>query len=107
MLFGISIVQLCESSLASMRSLCGPTTSLSQDIYHVSFRDRWAISACVYGVFTLDIWQSIVVAAAAWEALIDGWGRPINLRFPGWSFAMLPLVSSISKQRSLLFLAMC
>ncbi|TBU62368.1 hypothetical protein BD310DRAFT_919268 [Dichomitus squalens] len=76
MLFGISIVQLY--------------------IYHVSFPcERWAIWASVYIIFALDIFQSIVVANEAWETLCSGWGRPINLQFPGWTFTALPIVSSI------------
>ena len=67
------------------------------DIYHVSFpRERFAIWVSVYIIFALDIFQSIVVANEAWETLCSGWGRPINLQFPGWTFTALPIVSSIS-----------
>ncbi|KAH9933136.1 uncharacterized protein BXZ73DRAFT_89798 [Epithele typhae] len=76
MLFGISTVQLY--------------------IYHVSFpRDRFAIRASVYTIFALDIFQSIVVACEAWQTLCAGWGRPVNLQFPGWTFTGLPIVSSV------------
>ncbi|PIL22607.1 hypothetical protein GSI_15297 [Ganoderma sinense ZZ0214-1] len=76
MLFGISIVQLY--------------------IYHVSFpRDRFAIWGSVYTIFALDIFQSIVVACEAWQTLCAGWGRSVNLQFPGWTFTALPIVSSI------------
>ncbi|KAI0712238.1 hypothetical protein C8Q76DRAFT_651614 [Earliella scabrosa] len=76
MLFGISIVQLY--------------------IFHVSFpKERRAILVSVYTIFALDIFQSIVVACEAWQTLCAGWGRPINLQFPGWTFTGLPIVSSI------------
>ena len=41
------------------------------------------------------------MAAVGWQVLVSGWGRPINLQFPGWSFAATPFVSGIS-QSSLL-----
>ncbi|TFK91950.1 hypothetical protein K466DRAFT_481589 [Polyporus arcularius HHB13444] len=76
MLFGISTVQLY--------------------IYHVSFpRDRKAIVWSVYTIFALDVFQSIVVASEAWQTLCAGWGRPVNLQFPGWTFTGLPIVSSV------------
>ncbi|KAI1790129.1 hypothetical protein LXA43DRAFT_891511 [Ganoderma leucocontextum] len=76
MLFGISVVQLY--------------------IYHVSFpRDRFAVWVSVYTIFVLDIFQSIVVASEAWQTLCAGWGRSVNLQFPGWTFTALPIVSSI------------
>ncbi|KAI0683531.1 hypothetical protein C8Q76DRAFT_762787 [Earliella scabrosa] len=76
MLFGISIVQLY--------------------IYHVSFgfRDHRFIQVSVYTIFLLDIFQSIVAANEGWQTLIAGWGRPENLRYPGWTFIALPIVST-------------
>ena len=50
----------------------------------------------VYTIFALDVFQSIVVACEAWQTLCAGWGRAVNLRFPGWTFTALPIVSSIS-----------
>ena len=37
------------------------------------------------------------MAAVGWQVLVSGWGRPINLQFPGWSFAATPFVSGISQ----------
>lgn len=59
-------------------------------------RDRFAVWASVYTIFALDIFQSIVVACEAWQTLCAGWGRSVNLQFPGWTFTALPIVSSIS-----------
>ncbi|KAI1787207.1 hypothetical protein LXA43DRAFT_1030456 [Ganoderma leucocontextum] len=76
MLFGVSIVQLY--------------------IYHTSFsRDPIAIQAAVYGIFLLDVFQSIIVAVAGWQVFVTGWGRSINLEYPGWSFPATPIVSVI------------
>ena len=118
MLFGISIVQLCTCphpapSLPRWgRTLTRAFSFLPSpplppraracvrrvaDIYHVSFpRERFAIWASVYTIFALDIFQSIVVACEAWQTLCAGWGRPVNLQFPGWTFTGLPIVSSVS-----------
>ena len=106
MLFGISIVQLCTfSSMCSTLNPSQGTCSTNADrvlphldIYHVSFpRDRFAVWASVYTIFALDIFQSIVVACEAWQTLCAGWGRSVNLQFPGWTFTALPIVSSISR----------
>ncbi|PIL27160.1 hypothetical protein GSI_10301 [Ganoderma sinense ZZ0214-1] len=65
-------------------------------IYHVSFpNDRRLIQAAVYVIYLLDIFQSIVAASQAWQFLVAGWGRHINLEFPGWTFTALPIVSSL------------
>ncbi|KAI0712241.1 hypothetical protein C8Q76DRAFT_481543 [Earliella scabrosa] len=76
MLFGISIVQLY--------------------IYYTSFpRDRSAIRVTVYSIFFLDIVQTVLAAGEAWDTLCAGWGRPINIQFPDWSYWCLPMVSGI------------
>ncbi|KAM5543843.1 hypothetical protein V8D89_002460 [Ganoderma adspersum] len=65
-------------------------------IYHVSFpNDRQLIQAAVYVIYLLDIFQSIVAASQAWQFLVVGWGRRINLEYPGWTFTALPIVSSL------------
>ena len=100
MLFGISIVQLCASAFR-LQPITGPSSSVLSrviaDIYHVSFgfRDHRFIQVSVYTIFLLDIFQSIVAANEGWQTLIAGWGRPENLRFPGWTFIALPIVSTI------------
>ncbi|TFK91945.1 hypothetical protein K466DRAFT_659668 [Polyporus arcularius HHB13444] len=76
LLFGISIVQLY--------------------IYHANFpRDRSALRVSVYAIFALDILQSVLAGAEAWDTLCAGWGRPINLRYPNWSFYFLPMLSGV------------
>ena len=96
MVFGISIVQLCESPHA-FYFYDVPQLLQTLDIYHVSFpNDRILIRASVYTIFVLDIFQSTVAASEAWQFLVAGWGRQINLAFPGWTFTALPIVSSFS-----------
>ncbi len=98
MLFGISIVQLCADEYVVIANSYPSLISYHSDIYHVSFpKDRWAITATVYIVFFLDLLQTIFCGLEAWEILCAGWGRPINLQFPGNSFVILPMISSISK----------
>ena len=109
MLFGISIVQLCARCLPFLSltdriltyervpAADRHETRAHTDIYHVSFpRERFALWASVYTIFALDVFQSIVVACEAWQTLCAGWGRPVNLQFPGWTFTGLPIVSSAS-----------
>ncbi|PIL27201.1 hypothetical protein GSI_10345 [Ganoderma sinense ZZ0214-1] len=86
MLFGVSIVQLY--------------------IYHTSFsRDPLSIQIAVYGIFFLDVFQSVVVAAVGWQVLVAGWGRPVNIEFPGWSFAATPFLSGVISASVQLFYA--
>nr|VWO95644.1 Non-canonical non-ribosomal peptide synthetase FUB8 (EC (Fusaric acid biosynthesis protein 8) [Ganoderma boninense] len=64
--------------------------------YHVSFpNDNRLIQTAVYVIYLLDIFQSIVAASEAWQFLVAGWGRQINIDFPGWTFTALPIVSSL------------
>ena len=96
MLLGISTVQLCTSPHARRQS--SPVTTAGVDIYHVSFpNDRWFIRDAVYIIYLLDIFQSIVAASEAWQFLVAGWGRQINLEYPGWTFTALPIVSSLGE----------
>ncbi|RPD56572.1 hypothetical protein L226DRAFT_251716 [Lentinus tigrinus ALCF2SS1-7] len=76
MLLGISVVQLY--------------------MYHVSFsQDHRFIQISAYTIFLLDVFQSIVAANEGWQVLITGWGRSVNLEYPGWTFVALPVVSSL------------
>ena len=82
-----------------------PITTAAADIYHVSFpNDRQLIQAAVYVIYLLDIFQSIVAASQAWQFLVVGWGRRINLEYPGWTFTALPIVSSLGGCRIQLLL---
>ncbi|KAI0700689.1 hypothetical protein C8T65DRAFT_742017 [Cerioporus squamosus] len=79
MLLGISVVQLSAT-----------------DIYHVSFSgDHRFIQISAYAIFLLDVFQSIVAANEGWQVLVVGWGRSVNLEYPGWTFTALPIVSSL------------
>ena len=94
----LSCPALCVCPPASFPLSSARSLMLVLDIYHVSFpRERFAIVFSVYTIFALDVFQSIVVASEAWQTLCAGWGRPINLQFPGWTFTGLPIVSSVSE----------
>ncbi|KAF9061467.1 hypothetical protein BDP27DRAFT_1394255 [Rhodocollybia butyracea] len=72
------------------------SSSYNSDIYYLSFpSDPVIIQGSVYAIFILDIFQSVVVATAAWHSLCSGWGHPSALEFPGWTFTALPCVSGI------------
>ncbi|KAI0770377.1 hypothetical protein C8Q74DRAFT_895926 [Fomes fomentarius] len=86
LLFGISVVQLY--------------------IYYTSYpNDRRGIRLSVYGIFLLDILQTIVSADSAWDTLCSGWGRPINIQFPDWSYYALPMISGTAAAWVQLFYA--
>ncbi|KZV70518.1 hypothetical protein PENSPDRAFT_439432 [Peniophora sp. CONT] len=65
-------------------------------IYYVSFskENRWIV-ASVYGVFLADLVHSIAVAAQGWNYAVAGWGRPEHLEYPGWTFSVVPGMSSL------------
>ncbi|KZV61896.1 hypothetical protein PENSPDRAFT_739648 [Peniophora sp. CONT] len=75
LVFGITIVQLY--------------------IYYVSFsKENWWLVFTVYGVFLVDLVQSVAIAASGWNAAVSGWGRQESIEFPGWPLIVIPGVSS-------------
>ncbi|KZV70514.1 hypothetical protein PENSPDRAFT_439198 [Peniophora sp. CONT] len=65
-------------------------------IYYVSFpkENLWIVTS-VYGVFLVDLVHSVVVAARGWRFAVAGWGRPELLEYPGWTFTVVPGLSSL------------
>jgi hypothetical protein len=39
----------------------------------------------------------MAITSVAWSFLVSGWGNPDALRFTGWGFALIPLISGISE----------
>ena len=67
------------------------------DIYYVSFTsERLLITCSVYVIFALDILQSVIATVLGWQILCRGWGRPVVLENPGWSFPWTPIITGIS-----------
>jgi hypothetical protein len=48
----------------------------------------------VYGIFAVDVMQSIAVAAHGYAVLCADWGRPNALSLTGWFVTAVPVLSS-------------
>ncbi|KAI0087639.1 hypothetical protein BDY19DRAFT_907457 [Irpex rosettiformis] len=75
LLFGISVMQLYT--------------------YSSRYKDNIYIKVTVYGIFLLDILQSIIIAALGYYSLVTGWGRPSALGKLNWAFTSIPIVTGI------------
>jgi len=65
-------------------------------VYHLCFpKDYWRIQFTVYGLYFLDIIQTVLTTQGAWRALCSGWGSPSSLIHTTWGFAMIPVASGI------------
>ncbi|KII84926.1 hypothetical protein PLICRDRAFT_45769 [Plicaturopsis crispa FD-325 SS-3] len=60
-----------------------------------STKDRLAFKILVYGVYILDLVQTVLAAHASWALLVAGWGNPLVLVFSPWSVATIPIMSGI------------
>ncbi|KAI0799564.1 hypothetical protein BC629DRAFT_182469 [Irpex lacteus] len=76
LLFGIAVMQLYNYSL-----------------YYT--RDSLPIKITVYGVFLLDVFQSLTVAVLGYYELCSGWGRPLKLLELNWTFSAVPFVTGL------------
>jgi len=47
----------------------------------------------VYGLYLLEIGQTVVVTNVAWNTLCVGWGNPRVLVHTSWGFAMIPAMN--------------
>ena len=96
MLLGISVMQLCTSS--HFPSPPHPNlTHAKKDNYSSHYKDSIYIKVTVYGIFILDILQSIIIAALGYYSLVTGWGRPTALNTLNWAFTSIPIVTGISE----------
>jgi hypothetical protein len=50
-----------------------------------------------YGLYLLDIGQTVLVTENAWAGLCAGWGVSSDLFYNNWGFSMNPLVCGLSK----------
>ncbi|KAH9958995.1 hypothetical protein BC827DRAFT_1217005 [Russula dissimulans] len=65
-------------------------------LYYLCFpKDRWLIKFTVYGLYVLDLTQTMIVTDSAWGALCSGWGNPTSLVHTTWGFPMVPIVSGL------------
>ena len=103
---------LCVLELAP---LPGQVLTLAVDVYHLSFpKDSWQTKStgrlvgcslrntcgnfdAVYGLYLLEIAQTVVVTNVAWNTLCVGWGNPRVLVHTSWGFAMIPAMNGMSE----------
>jgi len=65
-------------------------------LYSISYpQDRVGIKVVVYGVFILDVIQTVFATHLAWGYLISGWGNPAVLFQPPWSLTALSFMGAI------------
>lgn len=116
---------------ASLHALVSPlylsdsqSTESLTDMYYLNFpRDHWLIKTTgkylsfnffnphtaltvytmrpVYTIFVLDILHCAITTYVGWHALCSGWGRPLALMYPGWTFSGIPALSSIGEDKIL------
>jgi hypothetical protein len=55
-----------------------------------------------YGLYFLDVLQSIFATDIAWTALCRQWGNPVALVHTTWAFSMNPIVIGIGEWRAVL-----
>ncbi|KAJ7021596.1 hypothetical protein C8F04DRAFT_261861 [Mycena alexandri] len=64
--------------------------------YYQRFRnDRIGIRALVYGIFCLDLAQTIMLTFHGWWALVASWGRPDLLSHYPWTASMVPFMCGL------------
>ena len=50
-----------------------------------------------YGLYLLEIGQTVFVTGIAWGDLCAGWGNPSAFAQNNWGFSMTPLTGGLSK----------
>ncbi|THU83176.1 hypothetical protein K435DRAFT_844131 [Dendrothele bispora CBS 962.96] len=75
-------------------------------VYYMSFpNDKNLMKISVYGLFFMDILQTIAISSSAWSFLGAGWGRPENLHVTDWGFALIPFFAGVCSAAVQLFFA--
>ena len=92
-----SAYQSCNSVRAFTLPTSSSTNTRKKDNYSSHYKDSIYIKVTVYGIFILDILQSIIIAALGYYSLVTGWGRPTALNTLNWAFTSIPIVTGISE----------
>ncbi|KAI0297583.1 hypothetical protein B0F90DRAFT_1633991, partial [Multifurca ochricompacta] len=75
-------------------------------VYYLAFRkDRIWINCLVYGLYILDIIQTVFCTDIVWSVVCSGWGKPRALRHPNWGFWGAPIISGIISSTVQIFFA--
>jgi hypothetical protein len=59
--------------------------------------DRYIKLGTAYGLYLLEIGQTVLVTGIAWRDLCAGWGNPSAFAQNNWGFSMTPLAGGLSK----------
>jgi hypothetical protein len=59
--------------------------------------DSYIEFGAAYGLYFLEIAQTVLITEVAWGNLCAGWGIPSALGRIGWGYSMNPLASGLSK----------
>lgn len=51
----------------------------------------------VYGLYLIDLVQTVCITDVAWATFCKGWGKPSVLVITVWGFSITPAVSGLSK----------
>ncbi|KII83630.1 hypothetical protein PLICRDRAFT_180237 [Plicaturopsis crispa FD-325 SS-3] len=72
------------------------TLTVQLYIYHsAQAKDQLIIKVLVYGVYALDVLQTIFATIASWDYLVKGWGNELVLAEAPWSSSALTICSPI------------
>ncbi|EIM79737.1 uncharacterized protein STEHIDRAFT_126410 [Stereum hirsutum FP-91666 SS1] len=65
--------------------------------YYLSFpEDPSLLKTYVYGMFTLELFHTIIISVGTWDSVIQGWGNLEFIIFGGWTYASIPVISGIA-----------
>ncbi|KAJ7160988.1 hypothetical protein C8R46DRAFT_1106171 [Mycena filopes] len=63
--------------------------------YSAQRKDPIFLKAIVYGVFILDVIQTVFATAETWDMLVLNWGNPDIVAHPFWAGGVLPMMSGL------------
>ncbi|KAJ7250651.1 hypothetical protein C8J57DRAFT_1667250 [Mycena rebaudengoi] len=63
--------------------------------YSSNRKDSLVLRAVVYGIFILDVVQTVFATAETWDMLVLNWGNPDIVAHPFWAGGVLPMMSGL------------
>ncbi|KAJ7720050.1 hypothetical protein B0H16DRAFT_392718 [Mycena metata] len=72
------------------------TLVLQLNTYYQLFpNDKWMVRILVYGLFLLDLAQTIIGTHLGWFFIVTNWGNPASFDIVPWSAAMIPILCGL------------
>jgi hypothetical protein len=75
----------------------GGSNSVVRHVWVALLFDSYIKLCTAYGLYLLEVGQSVLVTEIAWHYLCAGWGVPSSLLRIDWGFSMTPPASGLSK----------